>query len=419
MVRVLKYLTASFIAFSIPYAASADVTSRSDRVAAYSFDDVIKTDLRYSEQMFDRQDHVTDKIAVALRARQSGVLAPLSFYFGGRLVMTYISEKTNTAGKFPILSRLPPTHTSGKSDSYGVLNEASLNATITLPWVTAFVQGEYTEVEYPGQEDLQLRKYWVAVGDLDRAPFYVGVGRKTVNFGNFASYAPFTHSHSSHYFWSQTDDPLIELGYVTDRTHLALSIIPEHRGLRVISSPDNDGDLSNFALNGTHRFDLANARSVTVGGGYLRGTIYDSTIAHHPPGVGINRSWNNAYNVNATYSGSNYDVMAEFTQTADSWPATGHKVSATTLQGRYRSKILGKPAVYSLTASRGVQGANGTEWERMEQVILGLEFEPTPHVKLGAEYMYNAGFVPLILPTRVGDRSVESHTFIVGAELTF
>ena len=390
-----------------------------DRVGAYSFGGAIKTDLRYSEEMFDRQDHVTDKIAVALRARQSGALDPQSFYFGGRLVLTHISEKTNTAGKFPILSRLPPTHTSGKSDSYGVLNEASLNATITLPWVTAFAQGEYTEVEYPGQEDLQLRKYWVVVGDLDRTPFYLGVGRKTVNFGNFASYAPFTHSHSSHYFWAQTDNPLIELGYVTDRTQLALSFISEHRGLRVVSSPDNNGGMSNFALNGSHRFDLQNGHSLTVGGGFLRGTIYDSTIAHHPPSTGINRSWNNAYNLNATFSGSNFDVMAEFTQTADQWPATGHRVSATTLQGRYKSRILGKPAVYSLTASRGVQGAGGTEWERMEQVILGIEVEPTPHVKLGAEYMFNNGFVPLILPTVTGDRSVKSHTFIVGAELTF
>ena len=416
MLRTISLSLSLSLLFFAPISASAEPENR---VGAYSFGGAIKTDLRYSEMMFDRQDHVTDKVAVALRARQSGALEPLSFYLGGRLVLTSISETTNTAGKFPILSRLPPTHTSGKSDSYGVLNEASLNATITLPWVTAFAQGEYTEVEYPGQNDLQLRKYWVALGDLDRFPFYAAVGRKTVSFGNFATYAPFTHNHSSHYFWSQSDDPVIELGYLTDTTHVTVTLIPEHRGLRVISSPENNGGLSNFAVNGSHRFDFQNNNSLTVGGGYLRGTIYDSAIAHHPPGQGTFRSWNGAYNVNATYSGSNFDVMAEFTQTDDIWPATGHKVSATTLQGRYKSRILGKPAVYSIAASRGLQGDGGTEWERMEQVILGLEVEPTPHLKLGAEYMYNNGFVPLIRPTVTGDRSVESHTFIVGAELTF
>ena len=264
-----------------------------------------------------------------------------------------------------------------------------------------------------------MRKYWVAVGDLDRSPFYLAVGRKTLNFGNFASYAPFTHNHSSHYFWAQSDDPVIELGYVTDKTQLALTLIPEHRGLRVISSPGNNGDLSNFALNGSHRFEFQNDTSLTVGGGYLRGTIYDSAIAHHPPDEGTFRSWNAAYNVNATYSGANFDIMAEYTTTDDIWPATGHKVTATTLQGRYRSQLFGKPVTYSLMASRGLQGAGGTEWERMEQVILGFEIEPTPHLKLGAEYMYNNGFVPLIRPTITGDRGVESHTFILGAKMTF
>jgi opacity protein-like surface antigen len=401
---------------ALPTSASAQP---SEWDGAYDLVGPIRTDLSYSEQLIDRQDYVTNKMGVALRARESGLLEPQSLYLGGRVLATQIWEHTNTAGKFPILSRLPPTHTSGTSDSYGVINEATLNATATLPWITAFVQGEYTEVEYPGQDDVQLRKYWVVFGDLTRSPFYVGAGRKTVNFGNFATYAPFTHSHSSHYFWSQTDDPLIEFGYLTDQTELALSLIPEHRGLRVISSPKNDSDLSNFALNASHRFDFENGTGLTIGAGYLRGTIYDSTIAHHPPGVGIDRFWNGAYNVNITFSGENFDLMAEYTETEERWPATNHKVSSTTIQGRYRTDTLGRPSVYSLSASRGVQGDGGTEWEKMDQVILGLEIELAPHVKIGAEYMYNYGFVPLILPRFTGDRDVESHTFIVGLELTF
>ena len=379
----------------------------------------VETVLGYSETMFDRQDTVTNKIPFMLRARRDGLLPANRLVIGGRVIGTNITERTNTPGKFPILSRLPPTHTSGRSDNYGVINEATLGVTWTLPMVTVFAQGEYTEVEYPGQDDFQLRKYWVVLGDLDRWPVYLAFGRKTVNFGNFATYAPFTHSHSNHYFWSQSDDPVIEIGYVTDRTELALTLIPEHRGLRVVSSPDNDGDLENFALNASHRFDLPNGGGLTLGAGYLRGTIYDSVIAHHPPSVGINRGWNGAYNVNVTYTRGPLDLMAEFTRTEDAWPATGHKVSALTVQGRYRGQLLGRPAVYSVSGSRGVQGASGTEWERMEQVILGLEVDVARHVTLGAEYMYNNGFVPLILPTITADRDVESHTFIVGAKMTF
>ena len=377
------------------------------------------TRLSYSETMLDRQDHVTDKLAVALRARQAGILDQNRLYLGGRAFGTIIHEETNTAGKFPILSRLPPSHAAGLSDTYRVVNEVSLTATLTLPLVTVFAQGEYSEVPYPGQDDVQLRKAWVALGDLNRSPFYLAVGRKTVNFGNFASYAPFTHTHGAHYFWAQVEDPLIELGYVTDRTEIAVSLIPEHRGFRVVSSPDNNGTYDNYALNIAHRIDLGGDLSLRIGAGYLRGTIYDSVIAYHPPSTGINRRWNGAYDVNLTLSGDNFDLMGEFTQTEHIWPATDHKVTAMTLQGRYRSTLFGRPCTYSLAASRGIQGAKGTPWEKMDQVILGVEVDVAKHLKLGAEYLFNDGFVPLILPKVVSDAGVISHTVILGAKLTF
>ncbi|KZY48488.1 hypothetical protein A3731_00855 [Roseovarius sp. HI0049] len=385
----------------------------------YNPDGLVRTSLRYSEEMFDRQYHVPNKIARMFLARSEDRLEPGALYLGGRFVATHIWERTNTAGRFPILSRLPPTHTGGTSDGYGVINEISVHATLVLPMVTAFAQGEYTEVEYPGQKPIQLRKYWVAIGDPDVAPVYLAFGRKTVNFGNFATYAPFTHSHSAHYFWPQSDEPVIELGYVTPRTELAFTLIPAHRGLRVLSSPRNDGAFSNFAVNGSHRFELGRGRSLRLGAGYLHGTIYDSVIAHHPPGRGINRVWNGLWDVNAVYSTPRFDLMAEFTRTLHDWPATGHHVQATTIQGRWRSELFGRPAVWSASFSRGVQGARGLPWEKMEQAILGLELEVAPHVRIGAEYMYNEGFVPLILPRVTSVAGVKSHTVIVGAELTF
>ncbi|MFC3118756.1 hypothetical protein ACFOHS_13210 [Jhaorihella thermophila] len=135
--------------------------------------------------MFDRQNDVTNKIPLALRARASGDLGTGRLYLGGRFVGTVIREDTNTAGKFPILSRFPASHSTGTSDTYGVINEISLGATLTLPMVTAYAQGEYSELIFPGQSDVQLRKYWLAVGDLGQSPFYAAIGRKTVNFGDF------------------------------------------------------------------------------------------------------------------------------------------------------------------------------------------------------------------------------------------
>lgn len=375
--------------------------------------------LRYSEMISERQLHVTDKIPQMLRFRQQGAFDAQPLHFGGRLMATQIWERTNTSGKYPILSRLPPSHAAGTSDSYGVINDVSLHATVALPMVTGFVQGEYTEVAYRGQDDVQLRQYWIVVGDLSAAPYYVAIGRKTVSFGRFESYLPFTHSHSAHYFWALSKDPVLEFGYVTDATEVSLTLIPEHRGRRVLSSPNNNGALRNFAFNASHRFDLGGDRSLTLGGGFLRGTIYDSAIAHHPPSTGANRRWNGAWDLNLTYETAQFDIGVEYTQTQHAWPATGHKVSAATVQGRYRTEIFDRPAVISASYSRGVQGPSGTEWEDMQQLVLGAELQVSKNIKVGAEYMINKGFVPLIRPRLTGDHSVRSETFLIGVRVTF
>lgn len=137
-----------------------------------------------------------------LLLKQNGVLKDHNFYFGGRFLGSYIYERTNTAGKYPILSRLPPTHTSGKSDGYTVVNDISAQSTLVVPYFTFYAQGEYTEIQYPGQRPTQLRKAFVAIG------------KKSVNFGDMSSYTPITPSHSSHYFWAQnTHNALFEFGY--------------------------------------------------------------------------------------------------------------------------------------------------------------------------------------------------------------
>ena len=64
---------------------------------------------QHSELMFDRQNNVTDKAAQQLLKRKNGNLIGNKFIVGGRFNGTTIAERTNTDGKFPILSRLPPT----------------------------------------------------------------------------------------------------------------------------------------------------------------------------------------------------------------------------------------------------------------------------------------------------------------------
>ena len=373
-----------------------------------------------SEIMFDRQNHVTDKAAQQLLMRQNGILPDNKFIVGGRFNGVYIRERTNTPGKFPILSRLPPTHTQGNSDGYFVVNDASISGTVTLPYVLLYAQGEYTELAYTGQERQEWRKYYVTLGDLDVFPMYLTFGKKTVSFGNMDSYAPFTHGHNTHYFWAQNDDPLFELGYVDNGWHATASLIKNDRGKRVINAPVGENGYENFAFNVSKKFEVGKLHRFKLGAGYLRGTIYDSTLAHHPPGQGLDdRDWSPAWNVNGVYSIGSFDIMAEFTRTVEKWPATDAHVHALNLQGRYRDYIWKFPTTYSLMYSQGIQGDNGDEWERMDQFVAGLEMKLHPNVSIGVEYLLNSGFVPLIAPTIVADDGVVSHTFLTGIKVTF
>lgn len=382
---------------------------------------LLHTNLGYSDIIFDRQEHVTNKPVKQLEMKSKGNIDNNKLYIGGRFLGSFMFEKTNTDGKFPILSRLPDSHGDDDHNEESVINEASVNLTYApISWVTLFGQLEYTEVEYPGQDSTQFRKYYVMLGDLNILPIYGLFGRNTVSFGNFTSYAPFTHNHSSHYFWAQSDDPHFEVGYYDHGLHIAASLIPDGRGLRVINSPDGDG-FENFAISARQQFNFSENISAEIGLGYLRGSIYDSSIAHHPPSWNFgDNDWNAVYNIHATLSAYNFDFNAEYTQTEDDWPATNDKVLAFTIQSRYHHHLSSDvPAIISMMYSRGEQGESGTEWEFMEQLVAGYEAQLHPNIRIGAEYLFNRGFVPLIMPTFTGDRDVESHTGILGIELTF
>ncbi len=379
----------------------------------------IKTNLDYSSKISDRQEYLTDKSLQILKAKQSGELKDESLYIGGRVTASHVWEKTNIAGKFPIISRIPNQHTSGEKADEEILNDASVNLTANYGAFTAFVQGEYSDVEYPGQENAQLRKFYLMYGDLGTSPFYALFGRKTVSFGNFSSYAPITHNHSSHYFWAQTDKPLFEFGYYENDLNLVATLLANDRGLRVVNAPDNSG-YENFAFSFTKKLNFSDDLSLKFGGGYLKGTIYDGTLAHHPPSAGNSgRDWNGAWNINAELAWQNIDFMAEYSRSIKEWQATDWEVSALTLQTRYKTSIYNMPYIFSVMYSRGEQGDDGTEWERMEQTIVGGELKISPNVELGFEYLYNKGFVPLILPQITGDRDVESHTGIASIQFSF
>lgn len=378
----------------------------------------------FSDEMMDFQSNVTGKNATILKARQDGRLQPNNIYLGGAIEATAMFEKTNEPGKFPILSRFPAQHT-GSSGSRGVINYASLSTTATIgDYVTAYAQMDYSEIEFsPAQDELQLRKAHITIGNLDKSPFYGYIGRNNIDFGDMDSYNPFTHTVNSHFFRAESDGPAIGLGYYDNGWDIIVTALNGERGLRVTDS-DQHGHFSNFAINADKTFDLGTS-SLRIGGGFLYGTIYRSDFTNHTRAAQAATPANTQFHRNPAWDAvvelitPRWDLMAEYTMTTDDWPATGEPVQAFTLQAAYKHNLFDRPSIASLVFSRGEQGQDGTEFEYADQIVVGYESQVWNNMYLGAEYVRNNGFTPLINITTDSDESVQTDTIIFGGRAVF
>ncbi len=409
-------------------AHSAATQANAARTESYSvkqglpdLDGVISTNHDYADTMLNWQNDVTGKARRLLQYRQSGALQADRAYISGIFKGSLMAEWSDTEDKFGILSRFPGQH-SGSSGSRFVVNNAALGTTATVgDWVNAYLQLEYTETEYPGQDDLQMRKAFVTVGNLNESPLYAYFGRNTIDFGDMDSYNPFTHTVVNHYFQAVSDDPIAALGYYDGNWDIVATAINGGRQMRVADHPDTN-HIKNFALNANYTFDLGQQQGLRFGGSYLHSTIYNSLTPHHTTtqaGVLTDRERVGAAGGVIEYTSPSFDMMGEFVTTTDEWQATDHAVWAATAQAEYRFDAWERPHAVSLVYGHGEQGSDGTEWERVIQGVLGYETELFPHFYVGAEYVYNQGWVPLINIQQVADRDVRNHSIVAGGRFVF
>ncbi|MDF2377844.1 MAG: hypothetical protein P1U81_16525 [Verrucomicrobiales bacterium] len=390
---------------------------------------VIYQDFDYSETILDWQEDVTFKPLRMLEFGQAGIPTAPGLVLSGAFWGNWLYEKTSDGGKFPILSRFPGErgNVSKTSDRWVASNAALAVTARPVNWLTAYAQLEYSEVEFPGQEDWQYRKAFVMIGDLDHSPFYGYFGRNTVDFGWLDGYNPFTHTVNNHSFRVDSDEPVIALGYSKDGLDLVGTLIPSGRHLRVADTQDDDG-YSNGAFMGSYTFGnlKENGRQFRIGGGYLHSTIYNNDFPHHPgPTFALSR----AASPNLTRNAS-YDVFAEYihgplrfgverTTTARAWPATGVDVSATNLQAAYDFDLFDRASRVSVVYGLNQQGPAGSEFEDLSQLVVGFETQVTAFIRLSAEYVRNDAFVPLVNIRNVADGSVTAHAFLLGGKINF
>ena len=382
---------------------------------------LLDTKLDYSKRILNQQEIIGNKSQYILESYRDGLLETGKLYLSGHAVYSHYQERTDTAGKFPILGRFPSQHDSGRSGKEDILDVATLGLTYA-PTDSAriFVRGIYTDLQFPRQENAQIREAFVTFGDLSQNPWYLSVGKMSVNFGHNGAYNPITHSVNNHFYQTDTQDVAAELGYVASNWKVAFTALNGGRQLRVADTPDQSF-LSNFALSGQYDTNVGKW-DVSVGGGYLYSSIYDTDNANHP-GVDSNpqttRERNGVVNAWTEWQNGPVSVMAEVSLNERDWPASGASVQAVTLGAAYDTELLDKPTRFALVYGRGELGNEGDEWESLQQLAASVETFVTPNFALSMEYVYNRSFIPLIKLDRTAIGDVDTNTLIFSGRYFF
>ena len=429
----------------------------------------VRTNPYHTRDMLDWQENTTGKTLTLLANRAKGNLKPNSLYLGGGFKGAFMWQKTDTAGQFPILSRFPDFSPSTDREA-GVfaINNAALSFTSTFgDWTTVYLQPEYSETEFRGdQDEFQLRKAFVVFGNLEKTPFYAAFGRKTIDFGNFDGYNPFTHTEAQHYFWAVSDQPVLEVGYYKNGLKLTASAFSGGRQLRVAYADENN-NIANYAFNAEKEFLLGGDKAFTIGGGYLHDSIYRNNwtahtfqgIATGTPPANLIEYRNSVVTGFAEYNSEILDLMVEYSTTLEPWAAAipqaadgtplpaylidplgsttdinninfDQNLEVLTAQARLKPMLPnGKRMAISAVGSWGnigddFQGVSNltfqpTSWKRNQQHVLGVEYPITPYLDVGAEYVYNKGFIPFVNPQNVSNDDTVAHAVNVGFKARF
>lgn len=454
----------------VQYSKSAANAFHRDRAKHYNIGGInVRTSAPHTNRMLDWQENLTGKSLTLLTNRAVGVLQPDSLYLGGGIKGAFMYQRTDVPGQFPILSRFP-FFSQATDQEAGVfaINNAALAFTSTFgDWTTVYMQPEYSETEFAGdQDEMQLRKAFVVFGNLEKAPFYAAFGRKTIDFGNFDSYNAFTHNEGAHYFLAHSDQPVLEVGYYRNGLKLTGSAFSGGRQLRVAYADENN-NIANYAFNAEQefRFGHKGQNAFTIGGGYLHDTIYRNNwtahtfqqIAAGPPPANLIEYRNSAVNAFAEYNSPFFDAMVEYTTTLEPWAAAipqddmgfpdpaylidpmgsttdrdnidfDQRLEVLVAQLRVKPMVNGRRMAIAATGSWGNIGddfvgvgmmGQPTTWEKNQQHAVSLEYPISPYLEVGAEYVYNKGFIPFVGPQLVSNDQTEAHAFNVGFKARF
>lgn len=391
------------------------------------------------------------KELVLLEERKKGGLNQHGLILGTQLIAIGNYQKSNRNSKFGYLMRHPTSSNQiGFEASEAVVHSWKLSAIGNVnSWLTSFVEVLYSPEQSFGagatitgltRNLLQVRQAYVLLGDFNKSPFYLSLGKMNAPFGQQGSVSPFTNSTTWHAF--------APLGYgaqfgvkIKDFNLVVMAVQggSQFRGLNTsVSGTNVPSIINNGVVDLNYKLKLGEKASIKVGGSYVLGCTYchEFPVLHFDPCTENNP----ALTLYAKYEiKERLQIQGSYTKTSGIWPGTYNptpplntfaaaRVSAMDAGIKYDFQ-LGSETVYSTSFefSNFIAGALGSPWEFQNQYILGFSALLKQSNRLFVEGFRTEGFAPLNfisggnLPPgmTISDRGAKSHGIIIGAMLTF
>ena len=324
--RELNSLKAERTGEDIGPASSGATPSEGDD-AAY-----VRIDPAFGYAILDPTTAINRKQHLILNSKGDGTLAPDTVRLHGAVTAIANHQSSNRADKFGYLMRHPTASNQvGKDVSEAAIHSAQLGFTAMLgDWVTghahmlfdpeqSFGAGTNTDIE---RNQVQVRQAYALIGNLDRSPFYLSLGKMAVPFGLTDTVNPFTASTVWHAFGALANG--VTVGYASGDLNLTAMAVQGGSQFRAANMPVEGtsvpSSLNNIALDANYSLPLGPDTALLLGGSYLRGSAYcqDFPIAHFMPC----RDNNPAFDVYGRRVVGDLTLKGEFARTFDVWPGT-------------------------------------------------------------------------------------------------
>lgn len=319
------------------------------------------------------------KVPILLQALQEGQLEAGNLYLGASIVAIADYQSSNTDSKFAYLMRHPTSKNQvGKTVSEAVVHTVQMGITAPInKWLTGYMELLYDPEQSFGagtitslsRNQLQLRKGYLLVGNLNEFPLYLALGKMDGPYGQTNSVSPFTNSTMWHAFGTLGFGALV--GFQSGGFDASFMAVQGGAQLRALNTPVEGTSvpsrLNNFIADANYTFAFGNNSSFTIGGSYVHGTNYcqEWPIAHFQPCDENNPATSFYGRLNL---GGQLLLKGGFSKTKNVWPGTHNPNPPLDQYAASKVSSLDAGAQYVMCSTRRARwymrcrGSSPTSW---------------------------------------------------------